>query len=375
MERMPLQSEPHRSVPEHSRGSPGGNRVDEPRPKIGRVKLLQRRLFGELLDPRRGFEPTRAELEVRWDPLTGQSSRLVRGPGPLLPPSELDLEEVGERFAENCPFCAARIERMTPKLSPAVWPDGRVRHGEAVLFPNLTAYAAHSSVSVYSPRLHSLPLGEMTPRLVADNLATQVAFDRAVMRSDPHAVWASVNANHMLPSGGSLFHPHLQGSVDPVPTTMQRLLADVPAKRFEEYLLAERDAGERRLGNTGRVEWLASFAPIAPAELRAFVSQVSSPAELDDDLIEELGYGIATALNLYAELGFESFNMAIYGAPPGTDGYPLNLRLACRSNLEPLYRSDAMYLERLHWEAAVDVMPEELAERAGDRFHTRIGRR
>jgi hypothetical protein len=27
-----------------------------------------------------------------------------------------------------------------------------------------------------------------------------------------------------------------------------------------------------------------------------------------------------------------------------------------------------MYLERLHWEAAIDVVPEQLAERAGDRF-------
>jgi UDPglucose--hexose-1-phosphate uridylyltransferase len=338
------------------------------------MELLRQRLSGELLDPRRGFAPTAAELEVRWDPLTGQSARLVRGPGPLLPPSDLDLQEVGERFAESCPFCAARIEQMTPRLSPRVWPDGRIRHGEAVLFPNLLAYAAHSSVSVYSPDIHYLPLGEMTPRLVADNLATQVAFDRAVLRSDPKAVWASINANHMLPSGGSLFHPHLQGSVDPVPTTMQRLLADVPAERFDEYLLAERDAGERHLGNTGRVEWLASFAPIAPAELRAFVPGLCSPAELEDSLVEELGYGIATALGLYAELGFESFNMAIYGAPPGTDGYPLNLRLGCRSNLEPLYRSDAMYLERLHWESAVDVIPEELAERAGDRFRTTIRR-
>jgi len=337
------------------------------------MELRRQRLSGELLDPRRGFEPTSAELEVRWDPLTGNSARLVRGPGPLLPPSELDLEAVGERLAENCPFCTERIDEMTPRLSPAVWPEGRIRRGDAVLFPNLLAYAAHSSVSVYSPELHYLPLGRITPRLVADNLATQVAFDRAVMRSDPRAVWASINANHMLPSGGSLFHPHLQGSVDPVPTTLQRLLADVPPERFREYLRAERAAGERHLGNTGSVEWLTSFAPIAPAELRAFVPEVSSPAELDDALVEELAHGIATALGLYAELGFESFNMAIYGAPPGTEGYPLNLRLACRSNLEPLYRSDAMYLERLHWEAAVDVEPEELAERAGDRFRAGPG--
>jgi hypothetical protein len=85
-------------------------------------------------------------------------------------------------------------------------------------------------------------------------------------------------------------------------------------------------------------------------------------------LVEELGEGIATALNLYAELGFESFNMAMYSAPPGGEGYPLNLRLACRSNLQPLYRSDSTYLERLHWEGAIDISPEELAERAGDRF-------
>jgi galactose-1-phosphate uridylyltransferase len=208
----------------------------------------------------------------------------------------------------------------------------------------------------------------MTARLMADNLGTQVEFARAVMRSDPAARWASINANQLLPSGGSLFHPHLQGSVDPVPTTLQRLLAGTPPGRFDEYLMAERRSGERYLGSTGRIEWLASFAPVAPAELRAFVGGTASQVELDDDLVAELGQGIATALNLYAELGLESFNMAIYGAPPGTDGYPLNLRLAARSNLQNLYRSDAMYLERLHWEGAIDIWPEELAESAGDRF-------
>jgi len=68
-------------------------------------------------------------------------------------------------------------------------------------------------VSVYSPRLHYLPLGEITQRLLADNLATQVAFAKAVMAAEPRSQWASINANHMLPSGSSLFHPHLQGIV------------------------------------------------------------------------------------------------------------------------------------------------------------------
>src|SRR6266536_1070028 len=55
---------------------------------------------------------------------------------------------------------------------------------------------------------------------------------------------------------------------------------------------------------------------------------------------------------------------------PGTAGYPLNLRMLVRSNLDMPYRSDATFLERLHWEAALDltITPEAVAERAGDRF-------
>ena len=329
--------------------------------------LERRRLEGALLHPGHDFELTPCVVELRRDPLTGQTARVLDG-SRLMPAADFDLAPVAEDARASCPFCAERLEAMTPRLRPEIAPEGRIRQGEAVLFPNLLPYAKHSSVSVYGADRHFLPLAAMTSRLVADNLATQVEFERAVIRHDPESDWASISANHMLPSGSSVFHPHLQGSVDPVPMTMQRLLTDVPEDRYREYLDAERAAGERHLGSSGRVEWLASFAPLAPGELRAFIAEVASPAELNAELIEELGQGIAIALNLYAEMGYESFNLAIYGAPPGMPGYPLNLRIACRSNLRPLYRSDATYLERLHWEAAVDLTPEEVAEWAGDRF-------
>lgn len=331
------------------------------------MELRSRTLTAKVLHPAEDFAPVRAEVEVRWDPLTGHTSRLIAGKN-LMPPNDYDLAALADATRPTCPFCRKRIERATPKLVPDVAEEGRIRRGRALLFPNLIAYSRHSSVSVYSPDLHLLPLEEMTDELVSDNLACQVAFARAATAADPESSWASINANHMLPSGSSLFHPHLQGSVDPVPTTLQAHLAELPAIRFSAYLDAER-GGPRDLGGTGRVRWLAGFAPLAPGELRAFVDGVASPAELDDDLVAELGHGIATALRLYAEMGFESFNLATYGAPPGRGGYPLNLRLVCRSNLrEPAYRSDATYFERLHWESAVDLFPEELAERAGDRF-------
>jgi len=330
------------------------------------MELRRELLTAEMVDPGTG-QPARTTVEVRFDPLTGHSSRILPGRG-LMPRSDLDLAEYGRQSQPDCPFCPGRIERLTPLLPARVHPDGRIRAGEAVLFPNLHAYSSHSAVSVYSPRRHYLPLGEMTRPLIADNLAVQVAYARAVMAAEPAARWASVNANHMLPSGSSLFHPHLQGIVDSQPTTFQRMLAEVPAGRFTAYLDAERRSGERYLADTGRVQWLASFAPVAPAELRAFVPGICSPAELSDDLVAELAFGLERALGGYAGQGFESFNCAIYGAPPGTEGYPLNLRLACRSNLRPFYRSDSTFLERLHWEGAVDLAPETVAGWMAERF-------
>jgi len=331
------------------------------------LELERTVLIAEMLAPDTG-ELTRTRIEVRVDPLTGHTSRILPNRG-LMPPNDFDLEAFARENQPRCPFCPERIEQLTPRLPPAIDPDGRIVRGEAVLFPNLHAYSSHSCVSVYSPRLHYLPLGRITERLMADNLSAQVAYAKAVMAADPDSRWSSINANHMLPSGSSLFHPHLQGVTDPLPTTLQRMLADVPASRFEVYLEAERRSGERWLGSSGRVQWLVSFAPIAPAELRAFVFGVSSPAELDDDLTAELAQGLTRALNAYAELGYESFNLAIYGAPPGFAGYPLNLRIACRSNLkQPAYRSDSTFLERLHWEGAVDLAPEGVADRLRDRF-------
>jgi UDPglucose--hexose-1-phosphate uridylyltransferase len=323
---------------------------------------------GEILDPERGFEPRSLRVEIREDPLTRQTARILP-PAGLLPPQEDDLRALGEQTRHGCPFCPERVEQVTPKLPAELASEGRVRRGEALLFPNLLPWAQYSSVSVYSPERHVLPLEELTPRLVADNLAAQVTWARACLGADPGAAWVSINANHMLPSGSSVFHPHLQGAVNPVPTTMQRLLSEVPPERFADYLAHERQQGIRHLGGRERVEWLASFAPVGPCELRAFVPGVASPASLDEEAVEELGAGISTAAGLYAELGYESFNLAIYGAPAGTDGYPLNLRMICRSSLRPYYRSDATWLERLHWEAAVDVAPEALAQAAGDRFH------
>jgi galactose-1-phosphate uridylyltransferase len=322
------------------------------------VEPRRERIVAELLDPRRDFERVRVPLELRWDPLTGHGARILPE-GSFPPPARHDLEQLATESAQDCPFCGTRIETATPRFPPELHADGRIRRGEAVLFPNLVPYAKWSSVSVYSPDRHLLALDEVTPALLADNLATQIELARAVLAHDPGSSWISINANHLPPSGSSVVHPHLQGSANPEPTTMQRLLARVDAHGYVE---TERGRGERFIASANGVDWLASFAPLGPAEMRAFVLDAASPADLDEPRIPELARGLSATLRVYAELGFESFNVALVG------GRTLSLRVVARAYYGAARRSDAMWSERLHWEAATDVAPEHVAELARTAF-------
>src|SRR5215472_5910854 len=126
------------------------------------MELKREILSSQILDPRHDHQPMPSEVEVRWDPLLGYSSRLVRGGGHLLPPSDFDLEAFGRRTQEGCFFCPTRLEAVTPRFPADLVPEGRIRRGEAVLFPNIQAYALYTSVSVYSADLHYLPLDRMT---------------------------------------------------------------------------------------------------------------------------------------------------------------------------------------------------------------------
>ena len=334
---------------------------------VDEMELRRERFTTELLDPRRGFEPTRAAVEVRWDPLTGQSCRLLPE-GSLPPPATQDLEALAEQSRASCPFCAERVERETPRFSAEVCSEGRIRVGEALLFPNLLPYAKWNSVSVYSPTRHRLSLEELTPSLIGDNLTAQVEFARAVLAHDRTSTWVSINANQLPPSGSSIFHPHLQGSANPVPTTAQRLFAELPLERVRQYLKLERDDGERFIGSIGRLVWLASFAPIGHAEIRCVVLDAPSTIDLDDDAVVALASGLSTVLGLYAELGFQSFNLALHAAAAGTANATLVLRVVARASFGSLQRSDVMWSERLHAEAATDLTPEKIAERGRGLF-------
>lgn len=320
------------------------------------MELASQLLSTEILDPRDHFARRTLNLEVRSDPLTGHTARVLHGVD-LFPDPPEGLTVLADKTRSSCPFCPERIEEATPRFPPEVVPSGRILVGEAVLFPNLLPYGRFASVSVYSPRLHHLELKDITPVLLRNNLAAQRDFIAAARRSDPSCLWASINGNYLPPSGSSVFHPHLQGSVGPQPTTRQGLLARVSEEQWRDYLDTERRPGDRYFGSTGRFQWFAAFAPLGSGEVRAAAPGVADIHDLDDELLEELAVGVAKVLGLYSELGQASFNLAIYGCP----GSWLSVGLLHRSPPRAHYRSDVTWLERMHLEAAVSLTPEDLA--------------
>jgi galactose-1-phosphate uridylyltransferase len=313
-------------------------------------------------------------LEVRFDPLLGTSARIAQGVSlPKADPSALAFIQAAD---PACPFCPQRLARMTPRVLQAICAEGRIREGETIVFPNLVPYSQHAAVAIFSGR-HWLPLPGFTPELIADNLAAALRFIRGVHAVDRQARHCAYNVNYLYPSGGSLPHPHAQLYVDPHPTTMMRLQHEAGARYWSEHgrsfwdalVEAEERRMERFVGRVGMTSWMTAFAPLGFNEVRAVVAGRESILDLTDEERDAVALGISRVLAWYDASGYNSFNLVLYSGPlDGSEGFRVNLTMVTRSALLPNYRSDAMYLERLHWEAAVDRAPEVLAAELRDYF-------
>ncbi len=307
------------------------------------------------------------KLQIRFDPLLGTSARIVEGVK-LQTSDEAALASF-RAPDPNCPFCAERIHKVTPRIAAEITAAGRIRVGDTVLFPNLVPYSRYAAVAVFTTR-HWLDLRDFTPALIEDNLAASLDYIRAVTKVDADARFCGYNINYLYPSGGSLPHPHSQVFVDPFPTSMMRMQhASVTAywqangRCFWNDLVSEEtERAERMIFRDGPIAWMTPFAPIGFNEVRAVLCERATILDLSSADLEKLASGISRVLGWYDTIGYNSFNLALYSGELGKDGADrVNLTMVTRTAMAPFYRSDSMYLERLHWEAAVDHTPEDVA--------------
>jgi len=299
-------------------------------------------------------DPSGAEIEQRIehrrDPLTGTVASVN---GALSEKAKVFLgvedraliQDLEERSRATCPFCAA-AEKGT-RFLPAFAPEGQIRVGRSIAMPNLFAKAALDAVVIIDHATHALSPSRLDPSTVTTAIQAAVELVRRARAGDAALVHHVAGMNFLPPGGSGVPHPHLQVHVRSVPYAgIERLLALGAAFRGRHgqgywglLLEEERRRGQRWLGRTGPVEWVAAFAPARQKEVWGLLPGVGSLAELDDAGAEGFAAGLCRVVASYEESGTSPFTMAFFSAPtPGrSEDLTLQARICARPAMRSLY--------------------------------------
>lgn len=334
------------------------------------MKFIAEKKETVLLPP--GEEGRRRSIpsEIRTDPLTGRTSRIchfMKLDWPLP-----DFEALIAGTEEWCPFCPERVMEVTPSFPPELLPEGRLISGSSILCPNVAPYDALSAVAVMSDR-HFIPLADLTPGLIGDNLKLCQEFFRRVDETGAsESVYHLVNWNYMPPAGSSLIHPHLQVFVSSHAPNLMRQENAGAGEYFDrtgrnywaDLVRAEEVDGSRFLGRIGRTVWLASFTPLGVAgDVLAVVEGARSTLDLTDQDLDNLALGLTKALAGYAEMGIYSFNLNYFTGPLGDPSAGFHILFSPRAFFnQALGTPDVGAIRNLYNESLCMAFPEEIAE-------------
>ena len=169
-------------------------------------------------------------LQIHKDPLLGDTSvfnpELKDKAQIFFGKCDQDLiNRLVEDTAKTCFFCGDAVAKSTPRFMPDFSSEGRIRLGEALLFPNLFSLGTYHPV-IRLCDAHFLKLPEFTPELIANGFLAAQQFNRISYAKDQEVAFAAVTTNYLFPAGASLVHPHLQMIATPLPYSYQVRMLD-----------------------------------------------------------------------------------------------------------------------------------------------------
>ncbi|HTZ17650.1 MAG TPA: hypothetical protein VMB78_04350 [Dissulfurispiraceae bacterium] len=329
----------------------------------------------QMLNPFNGFAEDRHVIEVREDPLLGDKSvynPVVREKVKFFfrDCDELLIAKLIEESAKTCLFCDDRLEKNTPRYPDALVSEGRIRVGEAVLFPNLYPVGKYHSVIVLT-KAHFLRLSEFRPEIISNGLRAAQRFINTVYDKDQESVCVAVNANYLFPAGATFVHPHLQMLVTTTPYSYhdriiracQSYYQENDSEYYPDLIEEEKLIGTRYIAESGDWHWLAAFSPTGVNEINAIHESESDFGKLSDTDLVTLATGISKVLALYEDFGHLSFNYSVYSVRDSFNkgGFRCNLKMISRQNLYPNYRNDDYFLQKLLQTELIINLPEDLA--------------
>ncbi|HLQ72356.1 MAG TPA: hypothetical protein VK142_11175 [Bacillota bacterium] len=311
------------------------------------------------------------ETEIRFDPLTKETSRLVVNPGINL--SIPDYSDAAEKTGgKNCPFCRDNVYQLTPTFLENIVHDGRITYGEAVVAPNLFPYSKHNGVVVMS-EAHYLRLEDFTVDMIQNAFIAAQMYVSNVMKNEHHESFVSINWNYLPYSGGSILHPHLHVIVSETPTneqhTFQKSNQSFHDKHDEHYLhfLYRHEFHERKrwIGEHGNVAWLHAFAPKSHNDFLAIFRSTSRIEDITKKDWEHFATGLKQIFATLTEQQMASFNMSLNFHH---DGSPAYARLIPRITLGQMDTSDINFFQAMHHEPLSYKKPEDVAALARKHF-------
>lgn len=333
------------------------------------IRFQKKIVIARIRNPLQNFNETEESIEIRTDPLLAYNTRISKTKGLDKVPTDEPLKEFVSQ-AKSCFFCKGRVEEQTPKLPVHIDPVGRISHGEALLFPNLSGFATYSAVCIFSKE-HFTAIDQFTPSHIHHAfLACQEYFQKCG-QFHQSLLYPSINGNYLLPAGSSILHPHLQPFLDFYPTNVHRDLLQASKKYLRKnkrsfwtnFIRTERNK-ERFLFETPHIFVYTPFAPLGFYEINAIIGKGENITELKQEIIEEIAEVIYTILQFYHRVQHNSFNLTLFSPPlhqKNSAAMPCLLKMCTRPVFAPFYRNDVTFFEKFHQECMIDKAPEEVA--------------
>ena len=301
-------------------------------------------------------------LEIRRDPLTGNTSRILVDPGrPFEVP---DYSAAAARSSgANCPFCPDNLHKLTPSFPTRVVPAGKIEHGQVTVFPNLFPYTAHNGVVVLGPE-HYTPLPDFSEQLLVEGFEAAQIYIASVREQAEGPLHTAINWNYLPASGGSILHPHLHVTLSHTASNYQRAMNEggraFKAQTGTDFLsslcAAEQASGERWIGQLGPVRWLHAFAPSSHNDFIG-VFEAKRISALRSADWQAMVRGLMALFATLTAQGLASFNLVL----TESETLPLHLRLASRIAYGELQTSDINFFQMLHRDPLSIKKPEAVA--------------
>ncbi len=309
-------------------------------------------------------------VEIRYDPLTGKTSRIIDDPMPINKedPDMSDVEKDG-----FCPLCPENIYDVGVRDVRVLSKEIEAK-GECVLLSNLTPYAENSLVLRLTEK-HYLELDEFTTEHFADALELIQRYAGELEEKCPERRFINIFMNYLKPAGSSIVHPHMQTIVSKEPTDHQRRMLDSARSYHErngsnywEDLIEEERGGPRSIGDRGETFWMTAFAPRGFEHVKGII--LEDLLDIRAKTISKIAEGIINTLEYYKKEGYNSFNFAMTTHPlKGSAPFATVIDMVTRSNLDKFYWCDVSSLSKLQDEALIDRRPERTAEDVRSSFN------